>query len=142
MESSLLGSRLVIRTRTSLAGLAAVILLSAHIGSPISAVAHDTSDAEATWFNSLVDEGGFSCCGNHKDCKAVDEYKASSVPGGYLALAGGEWVDVPPQKVLKRADNPTGHAVVCVIYYNGHPTARCFVRPSESLNESKSNFIG
>lgn len=39
--------------------------------------------------------------------------------GHYEALIDGEWREVPPHTILKRADNPTGQAVVC--YPSRHP---------------------
>jgi len=59
------------------------------------------------------------------------EYRPSSVPGGYEALWHGEWARIDPSAVLNRADNPTGRPVLCVRYFNGHPIARCFIRPAE-----------
>jgi hypothetical protein len=41
-------------------------------------------------------------------------------------------IEVPPDKILQRTDNPTGRAVACLRHFNGHPVVRCFVRPPES----------
>ena len=44
------------------------------------------------------------------------------------ALIDGHWLVVPSEKILQRADNPTGHAVVCWTPTLG---IMCFVRAAE-----------
>jgi hypothetical protein len=92
--------------------------------------AHDDTDDYSSWYNSLRNEAGVSCCSHNKDCKAVDVYRATSE--GYEAFYDGVWVAVPWSAVLQREDNPTGRAVLCIGYRGGEPVARCFVRASES----------
>jgi len=96
-------------------------------------VAHDPEDEFSDWYRSLTVPGsGISCCSPARDCEPIDDYHASiTVPGGYEALYHGSWVQVPPEKVLQRADNPTGHGVLCVVWNSGTPIARCFVRGAE-----------
>jgi len=109
--------------------LAALLLLT--IG---GARAHDPDDEFADWYQSLKTPGsGISCCSQRRDCQPVVYYRASlSIPGGYEAIYQGEWVEIPPEAVLQRADNPTGFAVLCVMRIGGDLVARCFVRSSES----------
>ena len=59
-------------------------------------------------------------------CRAT-EYRIEA--DHYEALIGGTWHVVPPDKILQRTDNPTGHAVVCWTPQRG---ILCFVRATES----------
>ena len=62
-------------------------------------------------FESLMrNDGKGSCCGT-ADCRAVD-YRTG--PNGYEAFVDGEWTAVPNEIILRRHDNPTGGAVLCV----------------------------
>jgi hypothetical protein len=97
----------------------------------IQAAAHDPSEPNAAWYKSLRSNRGEACCTAHRDCETVSKYRQSLVPGGYEALWHGEWARVDPSAVLNRADNPTGLPVLCVHYLDGHPIARCFIRPTE-----------
>jgi hypothetical protein len=86
----------------------------------------DADPAQAPWFNSLRQPGsGISCC-SIADCRPVD-YR--TVGDHYEAFIEGEWRPVPPEKVLTRADNPTGRAVVCWTKISG---IMCFVRGPET----------
>jgi hypothetical protein len=97
-----------------------------------STEAHDGTDPLAMWYQSLTDpETGISCCSMQRDCQPVDDYHASRTPGGYVVSIEGRSVEVPPNKVLQRADNPTGHAVVCFGHVDGVPVPRCMVRATE-----------
>ena len=63
------------------------------------------------WFKSLMrNDGKGSCCGT-ADCRVVD-YRTG--PQGYEAFLDGQWSVVPPEIILRRHDNPTGGAVLCV----------------------------
>ncbi len=99
-----------------------------------SAGAHGPEDEFADWYHSLRSpSSGVSCCSPHRDCVSVDQYRGNpGVSGGYLVLYEGEWLAVPPDAVLQRADNPTGNAVLCITRIAGKAIARCFVRASES----------
>lgn len=94
--------------------------------------AHEAEEPEAAWFNSLKTESGISCCDQHHDCDYLDsdQYTDGDEPGSYKVRFQGEVVPVPASAVLRR-DNPTGHAVMCVMFHDGHPVARCFVPPSQ-----------
>ena len=90
----------------------------------------------ADWFRSLKEPGtedvtgsGVSCCSPASDCQITD-YETDA-GGRYWITAEGERIQVPPDKILQRADNPTGRGVACLRHYNGHPAVRCFVRASE-----------
>jgi hypothetical protein len=86
----------------------------------------DADPAMAPWFNSLRQPGsGISCC-SIADCRPVD-YR--TVDNHYEAFIEGEWRAVPPEKVITRADNPTGRAVVCWTKLSG---IMCFVRGPET----------
>jgi hypothetical protein len=103
--------------------LAIVLLLAA------GAQARPPDDADPAlrpWFEDLRQPGtGWPCC-SMADCRRA-EYRVQD--GHYEVLILGMWVVVPPDRVLDRADNPTGHAVVCWL-----PTAGvlCFVRPPDA----------
>ncbi len=86
----------------------------------------DADPAMAPWYHSLRQPGsGISCC-SMADCRPVD-YR--TVNDHYEAFIEGEWRPVPPEKVLTRADNPTGRAVVCWTKMSG---IMCFVRGPET----------
>ena len=90
----------------------------------------DTDPAMADWFRSLVqpDLYGSSCC-NDKDCHVVarddmqirDEMYWIKDPDVHGRV---DWIAVPPEKILKRYDNPTGKYVACVINH----MVLCFVK--------------
>ncbi len=107
----------------SLAGLLACAMLAAPSR---AAPPPDADPAMAPWFNSLRQPGsGISCC-SIADCRPVD-YRV--VDKHYEAYIEGEWRPVPPDKVLTRADNPTGRAIVCWTKLSG---IMCFVRGPET----------
>lgn len=86
--------------------LAAVLLAGPARAAPPS----DADPALAPWFQDLREPGtGRSCC-SITDCRPTE---ARTTGGRYEVLIEGRWLAVPPDKVLPRADNPTGHAVVC-----------------------------
>jgi hypothetical protein len=103
--------------------LAAALLFSA------TAAAQPPADADPAlgpWFRSLLVPGtSISCC-SVTDCRAT-EYRIEA--DHYEAFIGGSWQVVPPDKILQRTDNPTGHAVVCWTPQRG---ILCFVRATES----------
>jgi hypothetical protein len=85
----------------------------------------DTDYALAPWFQSLRQPGtGKSCC-SIADCRTTD-YRTDG--DHYEALIDGRWMIVPSEKILQRADNPTGRAVVCWTPALG---IMCFVRAAE-----------
>jgi hypothetical protein len=98
---------------------------------------HDPGDQFAEWFRSLKVPGierplnpqDASCCSPERDCQITD-YETDG--GRYWIKAEGEHIEVPPDKILQRTDNPTGRAVACFRHFNGHPVVHCFVRPPES----------
>jgi hypothetical protein len=100
------------------------------------AAAHPPEAEFADWFRSLKEPGtegtagsGVSCCSPASDCQITD-YETDA-EGRYWITAEGERIQVPPDKILQRADNPTGRGVACLRHDNGHPVVRCFVRASE-----------
>jgi len=97
------------------------VILAAHARPP------DNADPYfAGWFQSLRQPGtGISCC-SIADCRQT-EYRTGR--DGYEALIDGQWLAVPPEKVLDHTENPTGRAVVCYLPGQG---ILCFVRPSET----------
>ena len=100
--------------------------------------AHQPGDEFADWFHSLkvpgierpLNPADASCCSPERDCQTTD-YEVDAA-GGYWIKADGERIQVPPDKILQRTDNPTGRAVACLRHVNGHPIVLCFVRPPES----------
>jgi hypothetical protein len=98
--------------------------------------AHPPEAEFADWFRSLKEPGtegmagsGVSCCSPASDCQMTD-YETDA-EGRYWIIAEGEPIQVPPDKILQRADNPTGRGVACLRHHDGHPVVRCFVRASE-----------
>jgi len=115
--------------RASFAVFATMLLLS------IGSAAHPPGAEFADWFGSLKEPGtegkmgSTSCCSPEKDCQMTD-YETDA-DGRYWITAEGERIQVPPGKILQRADNPTGRGIACLRHYDGHPVVRCFVRASE-----------
>lgn len=105
---------------------------------PFGSTAHQPGDEFADWFRSLKVPGterirnpaDASCCSPARDCQTTD-YETDAA-GRYWINAEGEHIQVPPDKILQRTDNPTGRAVACLHHFNGHPIVHCFVRPPES----------
>jgi hypothetical protein len=95
--------------------LSATILL-------LSAVPLHSDSSLSHWFRSLMrNDGGGSCC-DAADCRVVDYRTGSS---GYEAFVGGHWTAIPDNIILRRHDNPTGGAVLCINPLLG--TMLCFV---------------
>jgi hypothetical protein len=116
--------------RASFAILAAIMFFCT------DSAAHSPEAEFADWFRSLKEPGtegmidsSSSCCSPERDCQITD-YETDA-DGRYWIIAEGERIQVPPDKILQRTDNPTGRGVVCLRHYNGHPIVRCFVRASE-----------
>lgn len=81
--------------------------------------------ALAPWFQGLRQPGtNMSCC-SMADCRETD-YRIAG--GHYEAVVHGKWLEIPPDKVLNRTDNPTGRAVVC---WSAALGIMCFVRGPE-----------
>jgi hypothetical protein len=95
----------------------------------VPAAAAPPPDADPTlspWFQSLRQPGtNVSCC-SIADCRPVD-YRTT--PSGYEVWIEDRWQAVPPEKVLQRADNPVGRAIVCWTKMTG---IMCFVRAPET----------
>jgi hypothetical protein len=94
--------------------------------SAAAAPPQNADPALAPWFRSLLQPGtAMSCCAL-ADCRPA-EYRVNA--DHYEVLVGGNWMSVPPDKILQRTDNPTGHAIVCWTPQRG---IMCFVRATES----------
>jgi hypothetical protein len=80
----------------------------------------------APWFQSLQQPGtGMSCC-SVADCRPTD-FRSSG--NHYEAMVNGEWHEVLADKVIHRAENPTGRAIVCWTPVHG---ILCFVPGPET----------
>jgi|SRR6516165_3449363 hypothetical protein len=100
------------------------------------AAAHPPEAEFADWFRSLKEPGtekgsgdSMPCCSPARDCQTTD-YETDA-EGRYWITVEDERIQVPPDKVLQRTDNPTGRGVACLRHHNGHPVVRCFVRAPE-----------
>jgi len=91
------------------------------------------------WFKSLMQpNGGASCC-DVSDCHATQARQAAD--GHWQAImedvTGKAWVDVPPDKVLKKPLSIDGEAYICNSMGGGaefetssvHGTIYCFLPP-------------
>jgi hypothetical protein len=105
-----------------------IIIVAAALAITATAAAAPPQGADYTlapWFQSLRQPGtGTSCC-SVADCRTTD-YRIEG--DNYEALINGNWLVVPAEKILQRADNPTGRAVVCWTPALG---IMCFVRAAE-----------
>lgn len=63
-----------------------------------------------TWFESLIDPDTMLPCCGEADCRIVD---ARVTVDHHEALVRGVWLSVPEDKIVHRADNPTGQAILC-----------------------------
>jgi hypothetical protein len=106
------------------AGVVALILL-AIIARADAAPPPDADPTYAPWFRSLKIPGTIISCCDLSDCRPV-EYRESA--DHYQVLWHDRWLDVPPDRVLRR-DNPTGSAQACIV---GDGTVLCFVPESQS----------
>jgi hypothetical protein len=103
-----------------------LILAAALLNRALAKPPPDADPALAPWFHSLHQpDTGISCC-DLADCRPTD-YR--TVADHYEVYVGDEWRAVPPNKVIKRLDNPTGHAIVCWTPLNG---IMCFVKGPET----------
>ena len=107
-------------------GTLAAMLTVAAVASAAAQPPADADPALAPWFRSLLQPGTEVSCCSVSDCRST-EYRIEH--DHYEALIGGSWLAVPPDKVLQRTDNPTGHAIVCWTPQRG---IMCFVRATES----------
>jgi hypothetical protein len=109
--------------------MARILLYAAAMLTAANAAAAPPDGADPTlapWFQGLRQPGtGTSCC-SIADCRTTD-YRTNGE--SYEALIDDRWVAVPSDKILQRADNPTGRAVVCWTPTRG---IMCFVRASET----------
>ena len=89
------------------------------------------------WFESLTQPAnGLPCCSIF-DCRIT---RARATPEGYDALIEGEWITIPSGSILYRADNPTGHAVVCYRRYHTE-NDELLRRSSASCRQSRCRHI-
>jgi hypothetical protein len=110
----------------------AILLASALFAT--AALAHGHGEQFADWYMSLTRPGGGSCCslsdGRTTDVRVRDgHYEAwidERFPYGEQVKG---WVEIKPEAVLNRTDNPTGEPVVFWTPYQG---VLCFVRAVES----------
>jgi len=78
------------------------------------------------WFEDLRQPTTDLPCCNISDCRQTE---SRFVANHYEALIEGHWVLVPPNAIVDRTDNPTGHAVACWLPWGG---ILCFVKAPES----------
>jgi hypothetical protein len=92
--------------------------------------------ALAPWFQSLQTSGGGSCC-SQADCRPVEARLTEQaqwevlIGPQYHDFPGGPpfWVQVMPNRILNKTDNPLGRPVACWRSMQG---VLCFVRPPET----------
>ena len=77
------------------------------------------------WYKSLKSPQGVPCC-DISDCKPVE---ARTAGNDWEVAISGRWVRVPPEKVLKAKENPTGQAVACYIEHEAEAYFYCVVLP-------------
>ena len=102
----------------------------------LSALPLHSDSSLSHWFKSLMrNDGGGSCC-DTSDCRAVD-YRIG--PKGYEAFVDGEWTPIPSNIVLRRHDNPTGGAVLCMNHL--FRTMLCFVPAFRDERKSEGQQV-
>jgi hypothetical protein len=118
--------------------LAALAILIA-IAAPLRAAPPESADpALAPWFQSLEVPGtNHSSCCSQSDCRPVDyritgDYYEALLTPEQFSRAGvlqPRWIPVPFDRILQRADNPTGKAILC---WQPGTGVLCFIRPDET----------
>jgi hypothetical protein len=107
--------------------LCAIVVAYVSFVSPSIAEPPQNADpALAPWFRSLEAPNGTGCCAA-ADCRRTFS-RLTAV--GYETMIEDEWVAVPWERVLRRADNPTGEAIVCYVPHT--QLILCFVRPPDT----------
>jgi hypothetical protein len=113
------------------------IVLMGWLFAPSIASAAPPPDADpddgpiASWYHSLKTPEGGGCC-DTSDCRHMpvrigkNGYEVQVPEPGEenLVLPRTHWITVPPEKILRKKDNPTGEAVTCWSPYFG---VLCFV---------------
>jgi hypothetical protein len=90
--------------------LAGFIALWPSFGLLLARPPTDARPSFSEWFRSLLDpETSLPCC-NEADYRTV---ASRVVIDHYEVLIDTAWVAVPAERIVRRADNPTGHAVLC-----------------------------
>lgn len=121
--------------RTHIA-IVALVVSSLLIGRAWPRPPEGADPALAPWFQSLQTFGGGSCC-SEADCRPVEarlneqaQWEALIGPQ-YPDFPGGPpfWVQVLPDHILNKTDNPLGRPVACWRSMQG---VLCFVRPPET----------
>lgn len=80
------------------------------VGTSVARPPPNPDSSWSPWFESLIDqETMLPCCGE-ADCRVVDARVAFN---HHEALVQGAWLPVPEDKIVHRADNPTGRAILC-----------------------------
>lgn len=102
---------------------AAILLLIGVIHLAHGAPPPDADPQFAPWFQGLQQPNGASCC-SEADCRPVESRTAGD---HYQAFVEGEWLDIPPEKVIRPRSNPIGRAVLCM----WHGQVLCFAPPIE-----------
>ena len=117
--------------------LAAMLLLLS-LGAAQAQPPADADPKLHDWFQSLTDPfTGAGCCAE-SDCRVLADADWRATPAGYEIRVEGDWFAVPPERVLQRRPNPTGHAVACwSLFYNNRRQANsilifCFIRAEEA----------
>lgn len=91
----------------SFLGVAAGLLV---VGTSVARPPPDPDPRLGAWFQSLIDPDTMLPCCGEADCRVVDARVAS---GHHEAFVRGAWLSVPEEKIVYRADNPTGQAILC-----------------------------
>ena len=76
----------------------------------LAAPSDNPDPALTPWYSNLRQPWTNTLRCSVADCRPTE---ARTNCDDYEAFVGGKWRTVPPDKVLRRSDNPTGHAVVC-----------------------------
>ncbi|WP_249164400.1 hypothetical protein [Bradyrhizobium jicamae] len=88
--------------------------------------AHDHTHPELDdWYKSLRSEQGEWCC-DGADVNHLTDPQWTIKDGQYQVFLEGEWVKVPPEKLVK-GNNRVGFALAWRMYIDGHPVVRCFM---------------
>lgn len=133
-----------------LSALAGSIALARRAAGAPPAGADPNSELGA-WFQGLRQPGTGSSCCSLSDCRATDYRELGDryevLVDEKWGVAPPAWVEVPPDKILTKIDNPTGRGVLCyrgARYAGGHEgglpmpslvspdRVLCFVRPAET----------
>lgn len=92
------------------------------------------NESQRAWFKSIKAPNGVPCCDISDGHPTEMERRADGIYIPDPLHAGGPWLKVPEDRIVKGAANPVGVATVWYVTYpnTGETFIRCFVPEAET----------